>query len=176
MVDAETGPDALKIAVQSFEPADDKSIRILVRLSNTAPRALHYISDVRTTKYDPATKVLRVGLSDDGRQVIPGAIQKLPVFRFIDPGGEAEVLLTIPNRVVKLAKSDPPGQVAFETHELSELEAVEVEIGWADIPYYEDTRNKDDPRLPASRWQQAKAHATARRDTGGGGGRKPRKR
>jgi hypothetical protein len=29
-----------------------------------------------------------------------------------------------------------------------------------DVPYYEDTRDKDDQRLPAARWRQYKSHAS----------------
>ena len=152
-------PDALKAAIKSMEPADG-NIELVVRLSNSATRALHYIADVRATKYDPATKTLTLSLSDEGRQVIPGAIGKLPVFRFIDPQSDADIRLRVPNRIIKLSRTVPPGELAFETHQLSDVQEVVVDIAWADVPYYKDTRAKDDARLPAARWQQHKTRAT----------------
>lgn len=154
-------PDALKASIKSMDRSDEE-IEVVIRLSNTATRALHYISDVRATKYDPATKTLVLALSDEGREVIPGAIGKLPQFRYIDPASEAEIRLKVPSRVIKLSRSAPPGQLAFETHQLSEMEEVIVDIAWADVPYYKETRATDDKRLPAARWQQHAAHAKLR--------------
>jgi hypothetical protein len=152
-------PDALKASIKSMDRSDDY-IELVVRLSNNATRALHYIADVRATKYDPETKTLRLSLSDEERQVIPGTIGKLPVFRHIDPESTAEIKLRVPNRLIKLSRTVPPGKLAFETHQLSDVEEVVVGIAWADVPYYTDTRARDDMRLPAARWQQHKAQAT----------------
>ena len=153
MID-EMKPDSLKVTVKSLESVDDE-YRFKVRLSNKANRALHYICDVRTTKYDPQTKTVTFSLSDEGREVIPGVISKLPEFRYVDPESDIDIELRVPSRVVKLSRSAPPGQLAFESHDLSEAENVVVEIAWADIPYYKDTRElKEDGRLPAARWQQ----------------------
>jgi hypothetical protein len=43
---------------------------------------------------------------------------------------------------------------------------VVVEVAWADVPYYQDTRASalQDARLPAARWEQHKARATKRQD------------
>lgn len=154
-------PDALKASIKSIEPTD-KEIEVVVRLSNSAARALHYISDVRATRYDAATKTLVLSLSDEGRQVIPGTIGKLPHFRHVDPGSEAEIRLKVPNRVIKLSRNAPPGELAFETHPLAEMEELVVDIAWADVPYYKETRAIADARLPAARWQQHRAHAQMR--------------
>lgn len=153
--------DVLKASIKSIELSDD-NIEVVVRLSNTAKRALHYIADVRATRYDPDIKTLTLSLSDEGRQVIPGTISKLPVFRYIDPESDAEIQLRVPNRLIKLSRTAPPGELAFETFQLSDAEEVVVEIAWADVPYYKDTRVTDDKRLPAARWQQHKARATKR--------------
>jgi hypothetical protein len=153
-------PNALKVSVKSMEQSDNE-LNFIVRLSNTATRALHYISDVRTIKYDPNTKTVTLSLSDDGREVIPGAISKLPVFRYVDPESDTEIQLPVPNKLIKLSRTAPPGKLAFETHQLSDVEKVVIEVAWADIPYYKDTRTKKgDMRLPAARWQQHKARIT----------------
>jgi len=155
----ETKPDALGVSLKSIEPSDG-DIELVVRLSNTATRALHYIADVRVTKYNPDTKTLTLSLSDEGREVIPGAIGKLPVFRFIDPESEVEIRLRVPNRIVKLSRTAPPGELAFVTHQLSDVEEIVINIAWADVPYYKDTRVKDDKQFPTVRWQQHKTRAT----------------
>jgi hypothetical protein len=156
-------PDALKASVRSVDYAD-KRLNVSVRLSNTAPRALHYIADVRATRYDPGTRTLTLALSDEGRELIPGTINKPPVFRHIDPGSEAEIQVSVPDKIVKLSRSAPPGELAFESHGLDDIDEVVVEVGWADVPFYKDTRERarKDARLPAVRWEQHKARATQR--------------
>jgi len=182
MKDRNPKNDDLKASVEAIdtvpERKDEKTgrekpgeLEFVVRMTNSADRALHYISDVRATRYDPATKTLVVALSDEGREVIPGAIMKLPVFRRIDPGSTAEIRLRVPDRIIKLSRTAPPGEIAFETHQLSEAQQVVVEVGWADVPYYKDTRPaKDEKRLPAARWEQHKARTTKTIK----GGRKPK--
>jgi hypothetical protein len=149
----------LKASINSIDWSDD-NIEIIVRLSNSATTALHYISDVRATKYDPDTKTLIVSLSDEGRELIPGIIGKLPVFRYIDPESDAEIRLKVPDRLIKLSRTAPPGELAFETYQLSDAEKISLDVAWADVPYYKDTRPTDDMRLPAARWQQHKATLT----------------
>ncbi len=161
MADDNIRPDALRASLGSMEQSD-ADIELVVRLSNTATRALHYIADVRATRYNPDTKTLTLSLSDEGREIIPGTIGQLPVFRYIDPESDAEIRLRVPNRVIKLSRTAPPGKLAFETHQLSDMEEVVIDVAWADVPYYEDTRVTDDKRLPAVRWQQHKARATKR--------------
>lgn len=158
-------PDDLSAAIRSVE-SKERRLELVVRIQNKAQRALHYIADVRTIGYDPTSKTLTLALSDEGRQVIPGAIGKLPVFRHVDPASEAEIRVSVPDRVVKLSRSAPPGELAFETQPLAELREVVVEIAWADVPYYEDTRlaAQDDARLPAARWEQHKTRAVKRQD------------
>jgi hypothetical protein len=177
-----TKPDDLKASIEAVEPVaartDEKTgrpmpgeLEFVVRVKNDADRTLHYVSDVRATRYDPNTRRLVLALSDEGREVIPGAMMKLPVFRRIDPGSTAEIHLRVPDRIIKLSRNAPPGELAFETHQLSDAQEVVVEVAWADVPYYKDTRDKDDNRLPAARWEQHKARVT--RDLKGG--RKPKK-
>jgi hypothetical protein len=66
----------------------------------------------------------------------------------------------MPNRLIKLSRTAPPGELAFETHQLSDAEEVVINVAWADVPYYKDTRVTDDMRLPAARWQQHTAWTT----------------
>jgi hypothetical protein len=154
-------PDAIRVSLKSIgRTDDDKEVEFVVRLSNSATRALHYISDVRATRYDPVTKTLTLSLSDEGRVAIPMTVDKLPVFRHIDPGSEVEIRLKVPDRVIKFSRTAPPGELAFETHHLSDAETVVIDIAWADVPYYKDTRKTDDQRFPSVRWQQHISRAT----------------
>lgn len=168
MSDENVRPDSIEASIRSIERKEDDLV-VVVRLSNTASRALHYICDVRATRYDPETKTLTVAMSDEGRQVIPGAMSKLPEIRYVDPNGEAEFRVRVPEKMVKLSRSAPPGELAFETHRLSEAESLVVEVGWSDVPYYKDTRERaatKEARLPAARWEQHKARTRTRMPPG----------
>lgn len=160
------GPDALSASLRAVTPAD-RQLDLEVRLVNRADRALHYIADVRATRYDPTSRILTVSLSDEGREVIPLAVGSLPTFRHVDPGSEAEIHLSVPDRIVKLSRGAPPGEIAFDTQQLSDAQEVVVEVAWADVPYYEDTRASavQDARPPSVRWQQHVARASLRPDS-----------
>jgi hypothetical protein len=156
------GPEALRATVRTVETTE-RELEVVVRMSNSANRALHYIADIRAIRYDAATGTLTLALSDEGRQVIPATAGNLPNFRYVDPAGEAEILLKVPKRITRFSRTAPPGQLAFEKHELSEVRTVVVEIAWSDVPFYNDTRataaQRDDMRLPAARWEQHKARS-----------------
>jgi len=168
MASDDSKPDDLTAAIQSVAPVDTR-LQVIVRLQNKAARALHYVAEVRATRYDPTTRTLTLALSDEGREVIPGLAGKLPVFRHVDPGSQAEIHLSVPNKIVKLSRSAGSAgsdELAFETQQLSDVREVVVEVAWADVPYYQDTRAGalQDARLPAARWEQHKARATKRPD------------
>ena len=171
MASDDSKPDDLTAAIQSVAPVDTH-LQVVVRLQNKAARALHYVAEVRATRYDPTTRTLTLALSDEGREVIPGLAGKLPVFRHVDPGSQAEIHLSVPDKIVKLSRAVGSGgsggsdELAFETQQLSDVREVVVEVAWADVPYYQDTRASalQDARLPAARWEQHKARATKRQD------------
>ena len=165
MVSDDSKPDDLSASIQSVSPLDTR-LQVVVRLQNKAARALHYVAEVRAMRYDAATRTLTLALSDQGREVIPGLAGKLPVFRHVDPGSEAEIHLSVPDKIVKLSRSTGPGELAFETQQLADVRDVVVEVAWADVPYYQDTRASalEDARLPAARWEQHEARATKRQD------------
>lgn len=168
MASDDSKPDDLTVAIQSVAPVDTR-LQVIVRLQNKAARALHYVAEIRATRYDPTTRTLTLALSDEGREVIPGLAGKLPVFRHVDPGSQAEIHLSVPDKIVKLSRavgSAESDELAFETQQLSDVREVVVEVAWADVPYYQDTRASalQDARLPAARWEQHKARATKRQD------------
>ena len=166
MASDDSKPGDLTATILSVAPVDTR-LEVVVRLQNQAARALHYVADVRATRYDPATRTLTLSLSDEGREVILGLAGKLPRFRHVDPGSQAEIHLSVPDKIVKLSRSAGSDELAFETQQLSDVREVVVEVAWADVPYYHDTRASalQDARLPAARWEQHKARATQRQDT-----------
>lgn len=168
MASDDSKPDDLTATIESVAPVDTR-LQVVVRLQNKAARALHYVAEVRATRYDPTTRILTLALSDEGREVIPGLAGKLPVFRHVDPGSQAEIHLSVPDKIVKLSRSAGSAgsdELAFETQQLSDVREVVVEVAWADVPYYQDTRASalQDARMPAARWEQHKARATKRQD------------
>ncbi len=146
---------------------DEDGLRIRLRLRNSADRALHYIAAVRSVDYDPQARRLAVRLTDAGRVVVPGVSNVRPPMRFVDPGAEAELTLRLPATLSWLV-SDPDGdprRVAFDRHRITDAEDVVVEIGWADVPFYEDPRPRDDAVLPSVRWEQHRRSAWHRPGT-----------
>lgn len=154
----EAAPEALRVT--------DDGVELAVRLQNPLDRAIHYIADVRGVLFDPATRRLRVQLSDRGREVIPGGMMMLPRFRMVDPHGEAVTTIRLPRTIVKLAEGGPPGEVRFEEHVVADAVAIDVEIGWSDTPYYDDPRERDSEIPPVAEWEQDEARVTF--ETGGG--------
>jgi hypothetical protein len=134
----------------------DRGLELIVRLSNPGSRALHYISEVRALRYDPATRWLNVRLSDNGLMVLPGIIANIPQIRVVDPQSEAEFSVSLPEKIVKLSETPvPPGELALEEHRIADAAEIAVDVAWADTPLYQDTRPHDgDDRPSIARWQQ----------------------
>jgi len=137
----------------------DRGIELVLRIRNPGDRALHCISDRRGVLYDPATRRLTVRLTDEGRILLPSAVARLPRFAVIDPHSDAEIAVRLPAKIVKLADTpSPAGDVSMEEHSILDASEIEVDIAWADTPFYQDSRDVDDPRFPAVRWQQDALH------------------
>jgi len=148
-------PKPMTGSVKSMKMTDS-GMEVLIRLQNPNTRAMHYISDVRALDYDPATKNLTVRLSDQGLTVIPSMVSMRPTFRFVDPESEAEILISLPQTIVKLGQPSATGQVTLEEHRIADASEIAIDIAWADTQFYEDTRPSDSKELPAARWQQGK--------------------
>jgi len=153
-----------------------RGAEVTLRLRNDDTRAVHYISSVRTIRFDPVTKRVVVGLSDEGRVVIPGAAEVHPSFNYIDPGSEAELQIVLPPRIVKLAEGPmPDDEVRFEEHDLADAEEIVVEVAWSDTPYYEDVRAQERAhernRPGAELWMKGKTVMAAPMPDRGGGGK-----
>jgi hypothetical protein len=156
------GPQ-LEAEVQSMSETED-GFEITIKLRNPLDRAVHYISSVRAMIFDPANRRFRVQLSDRGREQPPGGMAVEPTFRTIDPHSEALATVRVPKTIVKLADTpSPPGDVLLEEHAIADATSIELEIGWADTPYYTDPREKTRGTEPISAWEQRSARTTFRR-------------
>jgi hypothetical protein len=147
-------PPEIRGSVESMAEVDDGA-ELTVRLRNPLDRAIHYIADVRAMIFDPTTRRLRVQLSDQGREMPPGGIAMEPQFRTIDPQSEALLNVRLPKTIVKLTDApSPTGEVMFEEHAIADAEEIELEIGWADTPYYSDPRDRARGEVPVAAWEQ----------------------
>jgi hypothetical protein len=141
-------------SVESMNEVDN-GWELAIRLRNPLDRAIHFISDVRGMIFDPAARRFRVRLSDQGREMLPAGISMAPRFSVIDPHSDALIKLRLPKTVVKLADiPSPTGEVVFEEHAIADANEIALEIGWADTPYYSDTRDKSRQTSSVSSWEQ----------------------
>jgi hypothetical protein len=153
-------PPKVEATAESMTETDD-GVELAVRLRNPLDRSVHYIADVRAMIFDPATRRLRVQLSDQGREMPPGGVAMLPTFRTIDPHAETVATIRLPRTIVKLsANPSPEGDTLFEEHAIADADAIDLEIGWADTPYYDDPREKSQGTLPVASWEQTSAPVT----------------
>ena len=153
--------------VRSVED-DGENLRVTVTLTNNTDRTLHYISQVRTIRYDADSGRLRIALSDRGREPIAGAMTVLPEIRAIEPQGEASTVLVLPRTIVRLAVTATPSpEPLFEEPTIADATEVEIEVGWSRTPYYPDPREKPDvTEPPLVGWEDGVSRSTISR--GGG--------
>lgn len=151
---------SVEAEVESVRETED-GLEVDVRMFNPLDRPIHYVADVRAIVFDPAARRLRVQLSDRGREPLPGGIAVQPRIRTIEPQSEVVVNIRLPKTIVKLAESQSPeGDVLFEEHALTDAEEIELEIGWADTPYYDDPREKGQEGPPVASWEQDEVQAS----------------
>ncbi|HEY0696480.1 MAG TPA: hypothetical protein VGD43_01575 [Micromonospora sp.] len=131
----------------------DGMIEIAVRLTNPRPdRALHYISDPRGITVAP-TGGFVVRLTDQGREIVPGATNRLPAFGRVDPESTALLTLRFPDTIVRMrVPAAPTDEVELERHEIRPESAIEIAIGWSDEPFYPDPRPSEGN--PVVRWEK----------------------
>jgi hypothetical protein len=135
-------------------------VELVVRLRSRHPdRVLHYIAEVRAIVFEAGRFVVR--LTDQGREVIPGAVGRLPVFGRIDPGATALLTLRLPATIIRLLTPPAPGTEAVLAEYAVDPEAdFEVVIGWSDTPYYPDPRDRHATAGRTGGWEQGLARAT----------------
>jgi hypothetical protein len=160
-----TPADSLRVEVAGSTETE-QGLRIQFTLSNTAERALHYIAEPRGLSFDAASDRLTVRLHDVGRELVPGSAQIRPDMRFVEPGATVEASIVIPTAITRLVPSSDGdlSKVAFETVRIADAAEIEVEIAWADTPFYEDPRPNRPEVFASVVWQQHLGRALLRND------------
>jgi hypothetical protein len=147
-------PRGLEGSVESMVEVED-GVNLVVRLRNPLDRALHYISDVRGMIFDPTTNRLQVRLSERGLQTPLTSIPMQPRFRVIDPRSEALITIKLPETIVKLTETPTPtGDARFQEYRTVDATSIEVDIAWAETPYYPDPREASRTENPFTSWEQ----------------------
>ena len=120
---------------------DGELLTVNIELRNPSNRTLHAYAVVRKIDYDPATKTLKLELTDRNvsTDLIAGMFV-LPRLTTIDPNGTATVTIKLPRVITRLAASAEDKQPAFEQLPIHEAQNVEVHIAWSDKPFYADER------------------------------------
>ncbi len=133
-------------------------VEVILHLRNDGERALHYVRSVRTLRYDPGTRKLVVGLTDEGLDPVPGSSSVHPQFGHVNPHDTSELRLRLPARFVKLAPTaSSSGGLQFEEYFPANAAEIEVRIAWADTPFYEDPRAVGADAVPTESWAMGKA-------------------
>jgi hypothetical protein len=158
---ADTGEMSIQHAA-----VDDDGTRLHLRLTlrNAGGSTVHAYNTVRAILYDPATRHLTVRLTDTGveRPAIP-MWDIPPRLVAVDPGDTREVTVDLPRFVTRLVAAPEGGPPHVEQLPAHEAEAVEVEVGWSDKPFYSDPRGKYALHEQLRRWELGIAHAETRR-------------
>jgi len=156
----EKEPASPQASAEEISELDD-AFELAVRIRNPLDRAIHYISDVRGVIFDPASRRVRVKLSEQGMDLPPGGIAMEPRFRKIDPHSEAVVKVRLPKTIVKLAgEPSADNEVTFEEHAIADADQIDLDIGWSDTPYYKDPREKTRGATPFSAWEKQSLRTT----------------
>jgi hypothetical protein len=140
----------------------DGDVELTVRLENRHPeRALHYIAEPRGVLVNEATGGFVVRLTDEGREVIPGSVGRLPNFGHVDPNSTALLTVWIPAEIVRMRTPVvPTTEVELETHAVADDAEIEVVIGWSDTPFYPDPRERRQAPDSVYAWEKGQARTT----------------
>ena len=147
---------------------DGESLVLEINLHNPTERTLHAYATVRAIRYDPATQVVEVQLSDRGLSEpwLAGLFIR-PRFTSIDPSGDTVLALSVPRVITRLAPGQNQISATFERHPVHEAQYVDVEVAWSGTPYYPDPRRRAaGPRAALVAWAQGFARHRYPRNRG----------
>ncbi len=145
----------LEATLQNLGVADGK-LRLKLSLKNNADRAIHYIAAPRSYNFDAATSKLIVHLTDEHLPLLHHGFRTHPKFRYLDPGANAEVTVSVPQTLNVLAQPAIPGErVGITAMNVGAATDIELQIAWSDTPYYEDGgRDPTSKTSSVVRWQK----------------------
>ena len=139
-------------AIESVD-FSDRGAQIIVRLNNPANRAMHYITDLRSIRYDTARRRLVLGLSDRGSEAGTAAFRTHPQFAYIDPASAAELKLQLLASYVQFdSQVSASGDLLFTEIRPASAREIVVEIAWSDVPFYDDPRDRPEDVDPTIAW------------------------
>ena len=159
----------IEIADVAFHD-DGEHLIVNIQIRNTSDVTLHAYSTLRGMKYDEATGVLQIFLTDRNFVEKRTTTFIRPRFTSVDPNGTASISLSLPRFLTRLAASEREVEPKIERPAIHEARAIEVEVAWSDTPFYPDPRDKKKTmREQLVSWEQGVA-----RGRGGEAPDKPR--
>lgn len=121
---------------------DGEHLVVTMELRNTSDVTLHAYSSLRGMRYDEATGVLHLFLTDRNFAEKRGTTFIRPRFTSVDPNGRASISLSLPRFLTRLAPSETKVEPKIERPAIHQATAVDVELAWSDTPFYPDPRDK----------------------------------
>lgn len=121
---------------------DGEHLIVNMELRNTSNVTLHAYSSLRGMKFDEATGVLHLFLTDRNFAEKRGGTFIRPRFTSVDPNGRASISLSLPRFITQLAASETKVEPKVERPPIHQATAVDVELAWSDTPFYPDPRDK----------------------------------
>ena len=158
---------------------DPEEIVVSVELVNRSDRTVHAYRATRGLGYEPASRTLRILLTDRGLRPIGHAGSfVLPRFTAVDPHGSITIELRLPRTLTHIAGIGARGAPLIERVRIDEAREFLIEVGWSDTPFYRDPRpTKAHPAAQLQAWERGRASSrgsisraanpTDRRHTGG---------
>lgn len=142
--------DAIEIGNVDFHD-DGTNLIVNIEVRNTSNRTLFVYATPRKMQYDPASKVLKLQLSDHDMSVEPSqGFFMLPRLTSVDPHSQTVITLKLTRYITRMVPR-------VERLEIHEAQAVEVEVSWGDKPFYADPRDKKSISKQLLKWEKGVA-------------------
>lgn len=146
---------------------DGQQLHLKVKARNPANRTRHVYASHRALRYDAATGILEVQMSDHGL-VEPRELRNsgdmspatviLPAFTTVDPKNDAEITMMLPRTIVRpsLARSTAT-MMKFDVLPIYEARSVKIDLAWSESPFYLDPRRPTKNREQLVEWAKGVA-------------------
>ena len=156
--------------VESVNATDDGTdLNMVIHLRNDTNQTLHAQAVVRGIHYDPATKELRLRLTD--RALVgsePRSWYILPKLVAIDPHSTGTIELKQSRYITRISPSSSGPAPTIEQLPAHEATSIAVEVAWSDKPFYSDPRRKTKKTMPEQvvEWERGLAIGRTERQPG----------
>jgi hypothetical protein len=136
--------------IESISATDDGTdLNIVIRVRNDTNQTLHAQAVVRGIHYDPATKELRLRLTD--RALVgsePRSWYILPKLVAIDPQSTGTIELKQSRYITRISPTSSGPALKIEQLPAHEATSITAEVAWSDKPFYSDPRVKTKKTMP----------------------------